>query len=108
MDEKLKERLTDIFESEEVMRKISMSKSLEEMQAIFAENCVDFSLEEVKVFVDFMNTVANGELSEDDLDRVAGGVAVAEIEVLKWVWEGVKKVARPCWEAGRWFARQGW
>ena len=107
MDEKLREKLTPIFDSEEIMRKISMSESLEEMQTIFAENGVDFSIEEVKAFVKFMNAAVSNDLSEVDLDQVAGGV-VGPLDIFGWAWKGIQKIAGPCWQAGRWFAKQGW
>lgn len=108
MNQEMQERLTQIFNDESIMKKISMSESLPEMQAVFSENGVDFSIEEVQKFVDFMNASSNGDLTENDLDQVAGGAGAGPTDIFGWAWEGIKRVAKPCWEAGRWFARQGW
>lgn len=110
INQETQNKLSAIFDDEAIMQKISMSESLSDMQAVFAENGVDLSIEEVKTFIDFMNAHMDGSLSDDELDEVAGG-AVAEITavtVFTWAWKGTKKIARKCWEAGRWFAQQGW
>ena len=100
-------KLTQVFDNEEVMRKLSMAESLEAMQAIFAENGVEMSIDDVKEFILFMNKKEDGTLAESELDQVAGGSGVGALTIFAWAWKGTKKIARYCWEAGRWAANHG-
>ena len=103
------EKLSSILGSEEIMTKISNAVSIEEMQECFAENGVVLTQEEVNAFVDFMNNTEKDTLSLEDLDLVSGGVVetVSAVQIFSWAWAGTKKVAKWCWNAGRWAARNG-
>lgn len=100
--------MSAIFNNAEVMEKISNSATKEDMQKIFAENGMVLTIDEVSEFIHFMNNAVNDTLDEEELDRVAGGAGVTAVQVFSWAWKGVKKVARKCWEAGRWAANNGW
>ena len=100
-------KLSQIFDNEEVMRELSMSESLEAMQAIFAENGVEMSIDDVKGFIHFMNQKEDGSLTENDLDQVAGGVGVDPLSIFEMAWKGAKKIIPYCWRAGRWAANHG-
>lgn len=101
-------KLSNILGSEKIMTRISNASSMEEMQNCFAENGVALTLDEVNTFVDFMNDKNKDTLSEEDLDLVSGGVdGVSALQIFSWAWAGTKKVAKWCWDAGRWAARNG-
>lgn len=101
------EKLSSILGSEEMMMRISNSASIEEMQECFAENGIVLTTEEVNAFVDFMNSTEKDALSAEDLDLVAGGVVatVTAVQIFSWAWAGTAKIAKWCWDAGKWVAR---
>jgi len=50
-----------------------------------------------------MNSNNEGEISESDLDSVSGG-AIDCVWIFSQAITGIKKVAKACWNAGKWFA----
>lgn len=97
------DKLAEILQNEDVMTKIANSNTKEEMQSIFFNNGLEMTIEEIDVFIKFMNSDEAGEVSECELDSVSGGSFT-----VAWIFSqactGIKKVAKPCWNAGRWFA----
>lgn len=72
-------KLEELFENEEFVSKMEASETDEEMQALMDE----YNLE-------IPETVekTDGELTEDDLQGVAGGMSVAGlVEAFKFVWD---------------------
>ncbi len=68
-----------VLENEELMMKV-VPMLPEEAQKVLAENGYDFTLDEIlemgkELYKIRNSTNSNGELSEDDLENVAGGFA---------------------------------
>lgn len=108
MDNNVKaEKLTEIVNNEEILTKISNADTKEEMQGIFAANGLDMTMAEVDAFIHMMNMNGKEEVSEAQLESVTGG-AIDAVWIFTQSWKGIKKIAGTCWNAGKWFADQGW
>ena len=65
-------RIKEVMSDEAFVKELSQLESVEEIQAVFKEKDLDFSIEELnKISEQF---VSGKELSFDQLDEVAGGV----------------------------------
>ena len=73
------EKIEQLMNSTEFMQKVDMVDSLEAMQDLFTQYGVNLTLDELKQMVATTSVDASGELSEDDLDGVAGG------GILDWI-----------------------
>lgn len=77
----LNEKWIPVFENLELAKKI-LPMQPEEAQKVLAENGFDFTIDEIleagKVLYEMQNA-PEGELSENDLDAVAGGVGWLEV-----------------------------
>ena len=73
------ERMDELLGDVEFCNKVVMAPSIEEVQKLFAENGVEFTLEETDEFITWLRAMANmliendGELSEELLEAVSGG-----------------------------------
>lgn len=69
------EQLNQLLENEAFMEKVTSAGSVEEIAAIFAENGVELSTEEIKGMIQevISGKTAGGELDETALESVAGG-----------------------------------
>ena len=61
---------------EELIAKLKEAKSTDEILALAKENGIELSEEKAKELFAELN--ASGELSDDDLDKVAGGIGFLE------------------------------
>jgi len=69
------EKLTSLMESNEFAEKLYALETIEEAQAFLKENGVELTLEELNAWAEYLrSTNSQGELNEDDLDDVAGGL----------------------------------
>ena len=59
------------MENKELLEKARQANSAEELLALAKENNVEFTQEQAEAYFDQMNK--SGELSDDELDNVAGG-----------------------------------
>lgn len=77
MEEKVKELVAD----QGFVDKLLSCEEPEQVQALFAENGVELTLDDVKsIGQGLEKTLSSGEeLSEDDLEAVAGGVAAVVV-----------------------------
>lgn len=84
----------------ELIEKVKAAKSAEELAEIIKANNITFTEEEKKSFYDKLN--ANGAVSDDDLNAVAGGLSlIADLENL---WKNRKvlfEILENAIEAGR-------
>lgn len=77
-----------MMEKSEVQEKAKQCKDAAELQQLFAENGVDLTVDEVEAFLSeltesVMSKICeNQELSEDDLDNVAGGLGSVAAAIL--------------------------
>lgn len=70
-------KLNEILVNPEVQAQLRTAEGSEEIYKIFVENGVDFTPEEfeqVLITIGRMEATKDGELNEDDLEAVAGGV----------------------------------
>lgn len=97
-------KLAEILENAEIMEKISIAESKEVMQNVFSENGLELTMSEVDSFIQMMNSNNSDEISEESLDSVSGG-AVDAVWIFSTAYKGVKAVAKTCWNAGKWVAK---
>ena len=70
-------KLDELFEDDAFVDAVCAADSSEEAQKLFAEKGLELTLEEVESLGQSIGKAAlseNGELSEEDLDSVAGGL----------------------------------
>ena len=70
-------KMNEILVNPEVQAQLRTAEGSEEIYKIFVENGVDFTPEEfeqVLITIGRMEATKDGELSEEDLDEVAGGI----------------------------------
>lgn len=60
-------------------------------------------MSEINAFIHLMNSDDNTEISENDLESIFGG-GVDCVWVFHQTLIGMKKIAKKCWDLGRWFA----
>ncbi len=107
MNDEKATKLIEIVNNEELITKISNAETKEEMMKIFADNGLEMSISEIDAFIKMMNVQNETEIGQEELESVAGGSFTAAW-IFSQSWTGIKKVARNCWNAGKWFANQGW
>ena len=76
MNNNISEQIKTLFENEAFVEKFTNAEDLSEIKQLFADNGVEMSDDEVKQFVEAVLSLAEkgvGEMSEDQLDNVAGG-----------------------------------
>ena len=84
-------KLQEVLKEEGFLEKLAQAESAEAAQAMLKEKGVDMSVEELNQMVELVQKVVNGdmtveqleqaqtgELSEDDLESVAGGMSTKE------------------------------
>jgi len=65
-------KVNELLANEDFIASLSNAESADEMIQLFADNDVEITADELQALVD-----ESGELSDDDLDDVSGGAAVA-------------------------------
>ena len=77
----MEEKIKSLMSQQDFVDKMLACEEPEQVQALFAENDVELSLEEVKAIGQGLAAIAesDGELTEDDLESVAGGIAVSTV-----------------------------
>ena len=83
------EKINELMQSEDFAKELLSKQEAEEVQALFEENGVEMSLDEIRTIGALLDKVvsgeitaeqiekaANGELSEEELAEVAGGVVI--------------------------------
>ena len=77
----------------------------DDIKKVFSEYGLDLTKEEVDAFVFLAEKEISGELSDAELENVAGGAKDYDaMDVFGWAWKGTKAIAKWCWKAGRSFA----
>ena len=71
------EKLQALMNDAEFVKKISAMEDPEEVQKAFADNGVDFTLDEIGQIAEMAADNEGEELSEGQMDAVAGGVLTA-------------------------------
>ena len=105
MDERVS-KLKELIANEDFAKELFGKQTAEEAQALLKDNGVEFTLDEVNQIGDGIRIIAKsqaagGELSEDDLKSVSGGVDMGDIaqdvgETLVFIgvsfYEGLKSI----------------
>ena len=68
----IREKIENLMQDTELMQKLENVKSAEEIIALLGEQGLEVSEENAQAALAALNS--NGELSEEDLEKVAGGV----------------------------------
>lgn len=80
----MSDKLNALLEDNAFIDKILNAENPEQVSALFAENGVTLSVKEVEILRSRLENTDNDELSEDQLENVAGGVDLDLIDdVLK-------------------------
>jgi len=79
------EMIENLLNSETFMEAASGIQTLEQLQKLFAQNGVELTMEELKALTASAGAEANGELSDEELDNVAGGGFIS------WLFDKLKK-----------------
>lgn len=77
----MEEKIKALMEQEGFVEKMLACEEPEDVQKLFGDNGVELSLEDVKAIgkaLDRMDA-QSGELAEEDLQEVAGGVAISSV-----------------------------
>lgn len=73
-------KANELMVKDEFMNKLGLANSHEDVQKLFAENGVELSLDDIEAMCQQSIALStNGELSEKDMDQVAGGYVVGTI-----------------------------
>ncbi len=97
------ERIKVLFSDEAFVKELMALETPEEVQALLAENEIDLSVEEIKQLNEFLSEHAGEELTEEDLENVAGGfldcalLAIALAAVVCGVIVGIEQARRRRW-----------
>ena len=89
------EKLREILQNEELAKEV-IADSVEETLKNFEEKGVDLTEDELRELVEMFSTNPTGEVSEKDLDSVAGGrlfyMFGPPIDIVKPVQDWLKKI----------------
>lgn len=96
-------RLEEILMDESLVRRLNAAESKPALQASFGELGLDMSCEEIDTFINLMNSATDDSLAEESLENVVGG-AFGAVWIFSTSWKIMKKIAKNCWDAGRWLA----
>lgn len=93
MDEK---RLKELFSDQKFVDALEAANKAEEVVRLLAENGIELNTEDAEAFLTARNKASEGELSEDALDDVAGGIggfglAVTGAKVLWYMWKNYRR-----------------
>ena len=98
------ERIEALSKDAAFLEEMKGAAGKDDIQKIFAKYGLDLNREEVDAFVTLAERELSGELSDTDLENVAGGAGFGPDKVFEWAWKGTKAIAKWCWNAGRKFA----
>ncbi len=83
------ETLKSLMADRAFVEKIAHLEEPEDVQAAFAENGVDITLEEINAIATMVTSSGNEELSENDMEAVTGG----SLETIEIIAKGIQLVA---------------
>ncbi len=91
--EKLKEYLSDENKAKELLA----LETAEELRSKCAENGIDISIADIEKIKALAAKREDGELSEEDLENVAGGIAEEILELITGVVNLITEISRSRW-----------
>ena len=79
IDAALKEKIVDAFADEALLETVMQSEDMAEIQAALKAKGIDMSLDEVKKMTEQIDAQMenDGELTDDQMEQVAGGIVTA-------------------------------
>lgn len=98
----MSDKLNALLEDEAFINKILNAEDPEQVSALFAENGVTLSVKEVEILRSRLENTDNDELSEDQLENVAGGV---DFDLIDDVLKSVVKVGERLFDS---ISRRRW
>lgn len=98
----MSDKLNTLLEDEAFINKILNAEDPERVSALFAENGVTLSVKEVEILRSRLENTDNDELSEDQLENVAGGV---DLDLIDDVLKSVVKVGERLFDS---ISRRRW
>lgn len=97
------EKLNTLLEDEVFLNKILNAENPEEVSALFADNGITLSVKEVEILRSRLESADNNELSEDQLENVAGGAV--DFDLIDDIVKGIEKVSGRIFDS---ISRQRW
>ncbi len=98
----MSDKLNALLEDEAFINKILNAEDPEQVSALFAENGVTLSVKEVEILRSRLENTDSDELSEDQLENVAGGV---DLDLIDDVLKSVVKVGERLFDS---ISRRRW
>ena len=77
--ENFEKKFEEAFADQAFAEKVFAMTEPEDVQKAFAEKGIELSIDDVKAIGEKLSENANGELKEDALDNVAGGVVITGV-----------------------------
>ena len=96
------EKIKEVFSDEKFVKSLMELETPEEVQKALAEKDIDLSIDEIKKVAELLQKKAEGELSDANLENVAGG-SITGLVVFMGICTGagagylVNKVTRRRW-----------
>lgn len=94
-------KLGEILQNEAVVQQLSCADTKKAIQAVFASNGLQMSIDEVEAFVRAMKLSCSVELDETDLELATGGT-VNVLCVFSMAFKGISNNRKVVWDANRW------
>ncbi|MEZ3468001.1 MAG: hypothetical protein K1W40_05980 [Schaedlerella sp.] len=98
----MQEKLNALLEDEAFLNKMLNAENPEQVSALFAENGITMSAKEVEILRSRLENADGGELSEDQLENVAGGV---DLDLIDDVLNSIVKVGERLFDS---ISRRRW
>lgn len=88
METKLMEKLEKVFKDEAMAAKLKEAADIDAIKAVLAEAGVELTEEELAEVVRVAaESAGSGELSEDQMDEVSGGIVRTALKALGYTWK---------------------
>ncbi len=85
------QKLQEIFQDEEFNKTLFAMETSEEVQAALKERGLELTIDEIKAIAEAIKAAQEGELTEDNLEDVAGGSVKVypyiPVPIFPWPWK---------------------
>lgn len=93
--------LEQLAENEAFLSAFAKVESKDQLQELLKNNGLELTCEEVDAFVAKLDEAVGGELNEENLDDVAGGLAITAGTIFTVSYKAIKKVGKVAWKLGK-------
>lgn len=90
-------QLREVFSDENFVKELVALETPEEVQARLKEKNVDLSMEQIEMLREKLGKQQDGELSEDDLEEVAGGLVEEVLNCITAVVNLITEISSRRW-----------